>query len=128
MVRNTSPEKKSLAPKFIITRKAKRLTVESSPFTEVSTVLVGKILIVLFPFRRIQLSKNLFSSLKAFNIVYLQTNSCFTSFGKTNNSSILNLNQLLRNWIQVESDTIQCPSYYRHGCDYAHGRDQSSEI
>ena len=33
-----SPEKKSLAPKFIITRnQAKRLTVESSPFTEVST-------------------------------------------------------------------------------------------
>ena len=99
MVRNTSPEKKSLAPKFIITRKAKRLTIESSPFTEVSTVLVGKILIVLFPFRSIQLSKNLFSSLKALNIVYLQTNAGFTSFGKMNNSSILNLNQLLRNWI-----------------------------
>ena len=32
------PEKKSLAAKFIITRnQAKRLTVESSPFTEVST-------------------------------------------------------------------------------------------
>ena len=99
MVRNTSPEKKSLAPKFIITRKAKRLTVESSPFTEVSTVLVDKILIVLFPFRSIQLSKILFSSLKALNIVYLQTNAGFTPFGKTNNSSILNLNQLLRNWI-----------------------------
>ena len=38
LVRNTSPEKKSLAPKFIITRnQAKRLTVESSPFTEIST-------------------------------------------------------------------------------------------
>ena len=33
-----SPEKKSLAPKFIITRnQAKRLTVEYSPFTQVST-------------------------------------------------------------------------------------------
>ena len=70
--------------------------------------MLGKILIVLFPFRSIQLSKNLVTSLKALKIIYLQNNSGLTPFQKTNNS-VLNLNQLLRNWIQVESDTFQAP-------------------